>query len=501
MADELSPYRINVDATEARIIEEGALNEEKKLEAGAYGYVYKVVVGGVERIAKKLHKHFTNRSEVSAREVDSVEAKFRVECVTLSKLRHPNIVQFIGVHYGRQGKSDLTLIMECVSTDLYHFLERKNNVPLSIKLSILRDVSFGLVYLHEHNPPIIHRDLTARNILITSECQAKIADLGMAKIVNLQAQLANSHTSVPGQMYYMPPEALQERASCTPKLDIFSFGHLSLCTALQNFPIVYNVNITPDVMRQQGRIERLKRRKSIDTIGEDHCLHPVITDCLFDSPDKRPNTRNLNERIISLSALNPISLKDMSQVIDEEREDLYELKEKLEEREGTIAAMDLRYKDVHSKWIRVKEKLSGAFADTSRLRDIALSKTEQVKQFKKQSDTYRDQLQQEKVQSQSLIKEEKENMQQQIQEERVKLQRKVAMFQEDIRRKEEEHRAEVSALNLLAITITPKPGNISKGASSDFRNQAGNRKTNELLSCCVSVSCWGTGWPGSMKKG
>ena len=64
-ADELSPYRINVDAAKARRIEEGALNEEKKLEAGAYGYVYKVVVGGVKRTAKKLHKHFTNRSEVS----------------------------------------------------------------------------------------------------------------------------------------------------------------------------------------------------------------------------------------------------------------------------------------------------------------------------------------------------------------------------------------------------------------------------------------------------
>ncbi len=84
MADELSPYRINVDAAEARRIEEGALGEEKKLEAGAYGYVYKVVVGGVERIAKKLHRNLTNRSEVSAREVDSVEAKFKVDILILS---------------------------------------------------------------------------------------------------------------------------------------------------------------------------------------------------------------------------------------------------------------------------------------------------------------------------------------------------------------------------------------------------------------------------------
>ncbi len=150
----------------------------------------------------------------------------------------------------------------------------------------------------------------------------------------------------------------------------------------------------------------------------------------------------------------------------------HDLKEKLEERESTIAATE----DVHSK---NREQLDGAISHTSRL---SLSKTQQVKHFKKQSDTYQDQLQQERVQSQSLIKEERAKMQQQIQEEkvsmqqqiqeervsmqhqiqeervsmqhqiqeeRVKMQRQIAMLQEDIRRKEEEHRAEVSENNIF----------------------------------------------------
>ncbi len=149
------------------------------------------------------------------------------------------------------------------------------------------------------------------------------------------------------------------------------------------------------------------------------------------------------------------------------KEKLYELivsekHEKLEERESTIAATE----DVHSK---TKEQLDGAIADTSRL---TLSKTQQVKHFKKkQSDTYRDQLQEVRVQSQSPINEERVKMQHQIQEEkvsiqhqiqgervsmqhqiqgeRVKMQRQIAMFQEDIRRKEEEHRAEVSKNNIF----------------------------------------------------
>ncbi len=159
------------------------------------------------------------------------------------------------------------------------------------------------------------------------------------------------------------------------------------------------------------------------------------------------------------------SLEDCVRELENEKmkkEKLHELtasekreREKLKEREITIAAMEMRLKDVHSKWIETKEQLDGAIADTSRLTDETLSKTQQVKQFKKQSDTYRDQLQQERVLSQSLIKEERGkmqhqiqeervSMQHQIQEERVKMQRQIAMFQEDIRRLEEEHKSEVS---------------------------------------------------------
>ena len=267
-------------------------------------------MGGVQRIAKKLHSNFTNPSQVSAVGRENITSKFRNECVILSKLRHPNIVQFIGVHYGRRGKADLTLIMEFVSSDMAKFLEVHPNIPPTIKLSILLDVSYGLIYLHECSPPVIHRDLTARNVLITDKCQARIADLGMAKIVDLQAQLAASHTQAPGQMWYMPPEALKERASCTPKLDIFSFGHLALYMANQEFPKVFNITITMEIVKQ-GIIERLKRQKALDCVGSDHCLYPIIIDCLYDDPENRPSTRTLNQRLMVLSSQTPASMEDV----------------------------------------------------------------------------------------------------------------------------------------------------------------------------------------------
>ena len=122
MSDELAPYVI-------RDVEgiEDAVKEEKQAGKGAYGYVFKVKVGGVERIAKKLHSAYVN--QVSSREKEGITTKFRAECITLSKLRHPNVVQFIGVHYGRRDKTDLTLIMELLSSDMDEFLTTRHNPP------------------------------------------------------------------------------------------------------------------------------------------------------------------------------------------------------------------------------------------------------------------------------------------------------------------------------------------------------------------------------------
>ena len=268
-------------------------------------HVFKINVNGVERIAKKVHGAFVNH-QVSVAEKQSITSKFRAECIILSKLRHPNIVQFVGVHYGRGGMTDLTLFMECLSSDLCDFLSAHPKLPLSLKLSLLRDMSFGLVYLHECEPPIVHRDLTANNVLICdNHCQAKIADLGMAKLVDFQAQMAKSHTQTPGQQFYMPPEALVENASCTTKLDIFSFGHLALYTLIQTMPpVAYRVPETPE-MQRQGIVERERRKTALDAVGEGHCLYPIITECLFDNPDQRPTTRDLNHGLCLLVLQNP----------------------------------------------------------------------------------------------------------------------------------------------------------------------------------------------------
>ena len=81
--------------------------------------------------------------------------------------------------------------MERLDGSLDDILETVPNIPLVLKRSMLEDVSGGLFYLHKHTPQIIHRDLMAKNVLLTSSLVAKITDFGNARIVNLQpGQLA-----------------------------------------------------------------------------------------------------------------------------------------------------------------------------------------------------------------------------------------------------------------------------------------------------------------------
>ena len=148
-------------------------------------------------------------------------------------MRHPHIVQFLGLCC-LKGSTLPVLVMERLDTNLDNLLETLPSIPLMLKQSMLSDVARGLLYLHTHNPLIVHRDLSARNVLLTSSLVAKITDLGNARIINVRpGQLARTLSRVPGTVTYMPPEAFDEPPQYGPQLDIFSFGNLALFTFTQ----------------------------------------------------------------------------------------------------------------------------------------------------------------------------------------------------------------------------------------------------------------------------
>ena len=175
--------------------------------------------------AKKLHDALV---EAENEGLEDIVGRYAQECRLMANIRHPNITQFLGLFFLPEAETPL-LVIERLEMSLDDLLECVPNLPLILKVSFLEGVCCGLVHLHSMQPPVVHRDLTARNVLLTSSLVAKITDLGNSRIINMRpGQLARTLTRVPGTLVYMPPEALSESSHYGKSLDIFSFGHLSL---------------------------------------------------------------------------------------------------------------------------------------------------------------------------------------------------------------------------------------------------------------------------------
>ena len=164
--------------------------------------------------------------------LETLVEKYKQECQIMASLHHPNITLFLGIFYLPNTQLPL-LVMEQLDMSLDDLLEYVPNLPPTLKVSFLEDVCRGLDYLHKRDPPIVHRDLTAKNILLTSSLSAKITDMGNSRIVSLRpCQLARTLSQL-GTLVYMPPEALSDDHRYGPSLDIFSLGHLALYTLTQ----------------------------------------------------------------------------------------------------------------------------------------------------------------------------------------------------------------------------------------------------------------------------
>ena len=231
----------------------------------------------------------------------------------MSTLRHPHIVQFLGVCF-LPGSRLPALVMELLLTSLHDLLDPgtgysepppdapKPFFPLGLKRSILYDVARGLAYLHDRSPPIIHRDLSARNVLLNSAMVAKIADLGVARILP-RMRAAATMTKAPGAVIYMPPEALaamsedeEDSSKYDASIDIFSFGVVAIFTLSQTFPCNLLAPNYRENRRHIARTELQRRDKYMQKIysqlHKNHPLIQMIKRCLG-FPENRPDIREV----------------------------------------------------------------------------------------------------------------------------------------------------------------------------------------------------------------
>ena len=352
----------------------------RELGKGAYGSVEEVEIPGAVCAAKKIHTEFLSIG--SREDIRHVVSKFASECRLMSTLRHPHIVQFLGVCY-LPGARLPSLVMERLDTNLHDLLETTPNLPLAVKTLILLDTSRGLLYLHSQSPPIIHRDLTARNVLLNSAMVAKIADLGVARIVDLQPDQLASMTRGPGNIVYMPPEAMGEHTKYNSSLDIFSFGNVALFTLTQEFvgPKLKAATYNDDAGKLCARTEIERREHGFRILyrdlGRENALAQLTRDCLQNHPTDRPSAAELVQSIrgISSDMESPSKLKLMKQLSIKEEE--------IRSKEKEIRQMKDDNGQLLSQKVSLQQEIENNRTELTELRKVVHTQEEQVQGMEK----------------------------------------------------------------------------------------------------------------------
>ena len=191
------------------------------LGTGAWGWVSEGMFRGKLVAVKRLHKQLVSQFTVEhiCREIN-----------IMAQLRHPNLVLFIAAVMDSEGGP--LIITEILSMSLRQASNQKLLRESSVKLSIFQDVAAALNYLHQHQEPIIHRDVSSSNVLLEPLPQnlwrAKLSDFGSANLARYSA------TPGEGATVYAAPEAA--KGPQTPKMDVFSFGILMCEIATGEFP-------------------------------------------------------------------------------------------------------------------------------------------------------------------------------------------------------------------------------------------------------------------------
>ena len=193
---------------------------DQELGRGGWAVVRVAKFRGLRVAAKCLHTLIVS---------DYNRQLFVREMSIAARVRHPNLVQFIGAMM----EGEPIILTELMSTSLRAVLERRPFNPAQIT-SISLDVARALNYLHLMHPdPIIHRDISSANVLLepgpSNSWRAKVSDYGSA---NFLQQL---RTAGPGNPTYAAPEA-DIPSQQSPKMDVYSYGVLLLEMCSRRFP-------------------------------------------------------------------------------------------------------------------------------------------------------------------------------------------------------------------------------------------------------------------------
>ncbi|XP_019121873.2 serine/threonine-protein kinase Nek4 isoform X3 [Larimichthys crocea] len=188
-------------------------------------YIFIRVVGKGSYGEVNLVKHKTDRKQYVIKKLNLITSSKRErraaeqEAQLLSQLRHPNIVTYRESWEGDDCQLYIAMGF-CEGGDLYHRLKQQKGelLPERQVVEWFVQIAMALQYLHERN--ILHRDLKTQNIFLTKTNIIKVGDLGIARVLENQNDMASTLIGTP---YYMSPELFSNKPY-NHKSDVWALG-------------------------------------------------------------------------------------------------------------------------------------------------------------------------------------------------------------------------------------------------------------------------------------
>ncbi|KAK6133268.1 hypothetical protein DH2020_033029 [Rehmannia glutinosa] len=237
-----------------------------KFASGAHSRIYRGIYKQ-RAVAVKMVRIPTHKEETRS----LLEQQFKCEVALLSRLYHPNIVQFIAACKKPPVYCIITEYMSQGTLRMY--LNKKEPYSLSVEtiLRLALDISRGMEYLHSQG--VIHRDLKSNNLLLNDEMRVKVADF---------AHLCREAKGNMGTYRWMAPEMIKEKPY-TRKVDVYSFGIVlwELTTALLPFQ-----GMTP--VQAAFAVAEKNERPPLPASCQPALAH-LIKRCWAANPSKRPD--------------------------------------------------------------------------------------------------------------------------------------------------------------------------------------------------------------------
>ncbi|XP_065906346.1 serine/threonine-protein kinase DDB_G0283821-like isoform X3 [Dysidea avara] len=311
--------------------------EETKIEIGhgTFAKVFEARYFGSVCAAKNLRSNVSLKLGIKP----VTKNNYLNKCREWANLRHPKIVQFIGYYNSPASTVPSVLLMEKMHMNLTTLLHDHSKLPAATKLSILLDVAQGVKYLHCLKKfPIVHGNLTSDNILLNTQLQAKISDVGISHFFRTVMSSMTDLTVFSPPEYSLPPNSLET------SVDIFSYGTVIVHIDTRSLP-------EPLPVQQPHTTRKVMYQPCIDKMTLN--LKPLVTSCLNRTPRNRPKID------IVLKEIEPMAKRfsHVSKTIlawKAEHESLFQEKRKLEEE---IKSMEKQLSEANStREVALKEQ-------------------------------------------------------------------------------------------------------------------------------------------------